>query len=531
MNQWDATGNALRCLIILAALAPHKLLCINAQPVAADGFVNTGINDNLYPQDALRNLGSLYPLAGKIPTSRVYHTVSCCLGEDVVVYGGYGSNGDILNDINIYDSRFQRLSGPLLQPECCNEAGQVIETLGTASQADIPSYYGKKGFQGDLPLGRAEHGAAIVNSNTFYIHGGQTSLYALVGDLYSFTIDTLRWTRINAIGSQKPGARAGHCMSVVGGTRLIIFGGRGPVPGSAVGRSSNPQYTVSTIYTSLYGLEKNYTSFTAPTIKALNDVWEFDTLSKCWTQLSTAHRGTLTGYGANNIATMPNVAPAGREHAAMTIVNERMYIFGGQDPVSGVIYSDLWVFDISAGTWQELIANSEPSGISIVYVPPLHSAHLILATPDLQPSLSSSFRPTSDSSNNTLNTPKLLNLMLYGGVGNGGSCAVASMCPPLLSTLGQVYSLQLSVGTLNVPRSTLDSRNKLRLQTEMVLNATWTYARLTSSTASRGRLTKNYAFERVAYVATKNQLFEFGGIRSTVPLNAPLDAAGTPEVS
>jgi hypothetical protein len=529
------------------------LLCGLLVGVASvvSGFVNSGVTEVLYPTDSLRNLGSLFPLGGSLPSSRVYHSVTCCIGENVVVYGGYSMDGSILNDIQFYDSRYQRWSNPLLEPECCNEVGDVIETMGSSASIDVVAYYAKKGFQGDLPLGRAEHGATVVNDK-LYIFGGQSSLYSILDDMYLYDMTVMHWSKLNTAWSQSPGPRAGHSMAAVDGSSFVIFGGRAPVAGSAVGRASNPLYTTSTIYTKLFGFDKNYSSFTVPAIKAMNDVWLYNTARNTWTRVSPVNNAKFSGYPANgvNFQSTQSItsAPAGREHAAMIVSNGKLFVFGGQDPVSGLTFGDLWVFDLAGGSWQQLLTNTVLADTtttinpkrptSTVFVPPLHSATLIPATPQTSPALSSTFAPTTDSTNNTLNSPSVLNLLLYGGIGGGGSCgpvdstvsatSTVSNCA-LYDVLGQVYGLQLYIGNLDVPKSVLDSRGQLRLQTTTVVNFTWSYARLTSASASRGRLNKNYALESVAYSEQKNQLWELGGIQSNEMLAPPLDSAGVPE--
>ncbi|KAL3152010.1 hypothetical protein ABBQ32_001128 [Trebouxia sp. C0010 RCD-2024] len=121
-------------------------------------------------------------------------------------------------------------------------------------------------------------------------------------------------------GASAPAARGGHAIASIG-SRVICFGGadRSPTP--------------------------------------FSDLWELDTGRHCnqWTRIqSTANveRGKLVP----------------RSGATMTAAGDILYIFGGQDPVTGGCYNDLIMLDSRTWQWMAL----EVSGVR----PPARHSHI-----------------------------------------------------------------------------------------------------------------------------------------------------------
>ena len=79
---WNLLTNTFIRMFLLQVLSVITL----AHVIYA--FVNSGGNELQYSTNSLRNRGSLYPFSGAPPDSRVYHSISCCIGDLALVYGG-----------------------------------------------------------------------------------------------------------------------------------------------------------------------------------------------------------------------------------------------------------------------------------------------------------------------------------------------------------------------------------------------------------------------------------------------------------
>ena len=176
----------------------------------------SGSFETLYPENSLLNAGSLYPLGEKLPTSRVHHSLALS-SNYVILFGGYSTDGTYLDDINLFDVRTQQWSGPILKKACCDDQipYQTKEVLGM----DTPSPFSKMiktGWQGDLPLARAEHQSVVIETtDLMYMFGGVTKEYGYMNDLYYFSPKLLDWTKQNYNSGQVPKSRAGHALSLI----------------------------------------------------------------------------------------------------------------------------------------------------------------------------------------------------------------------------------------------------------------------------------------------------------------------------
>lgn len=464
--------------------------------------LSSNINDVMYPMNSFGNSpGNLYPLGGKMPTPRVYET-TVFVKDYVIVYGGYNFNGDIMDDLNIYDTRLKQWSGPILRKECCNGDGKVIEASGfpakgsgtiyssinasaqvmnnTIKQGQNGPFQVRPGFQGDIPLARAEHAAVSMNDH-MYVFGGITVPYGVCNDFYRYNPATLRWTVLDAASGQTPERRAGHSLMSYPGSaalgtnnKLVLFGGKG-----RLGDGSG----------SLIGLR---------------DVWTWDLVTKKWTKLE--------------YSTAANSYPAGRQQAATAVMSQYLYVYGGIDPVSNYTYNDMWVFHLGFQTWQNLFPNSGYTSGSY-YPPPLYAAKFI---PILTPK-------SSDPASNDQSSWS--SLLLYGGLGGGGSCAASAppikgnpsptiTCTPLETQLGQIYCLNVSLAAYK-PSGRLMSFTGIK-ETQAITSATWQYARISGSSSpqesamvlSPQRLDKYYALETIAFDPNRRILYEFGGVKA-----------------
>lgn len=468
-----------------------------------------GLNELQFPEEALlSNPGSVYALTpGLVPKPRVKGTVTY-LEPLVVVMGGYDTDGALMDDIHFYDTRLRKWSGGILKRSCCYHEETVVELSG-ATENSAPR--DKAGFEGDLPAARAEH-AACSHNGILFVFGGVLEHYSLSNDFYSYDPVALQWSLIDRYGGQGPTRRAGHSLMTDFETdSVILFGGRANLAGRMVG---------------------------------LADVWVYTISSRKWEWASsTAGRSTE-----------PN--PAGRQHAATAIVASTLFVVGGINPTSDLIFNDVWAFDLSLKVWKLVAANS---GQGVGFAPPPLYHSTLLPVTDLKGPNATEFQHAS--------------LLLFGGVGGGGSCGSPS-CGQSETSLGQVYRLPIAFDAYDVDASGSESsqapqfqRNanaglsgidgvgfdassgvmdvaKWRLSLD---NAKWSFARLSDSSddsllhgrpnahgrraddplgsgaggggaLGRGRLLKTYAMEAACFDPKRGLFYELGGIQA-VPIS------------
>jgi hypothetical protein len=332
----------------------------------------------------------------------------------------------------------------------------------------------RTGFQGDLPMARAEHSAAAL-CNEVFIFGGSTE-YGYMNDVYAFSPTALKWRLVNHIIGAPPSRRAGHAVADNGHETFYIFGGRGSDPLDIL--------TDRVVH---------------------NDVFRFDVIKNEWKELMPPAQGGI---------------PAPREHAGMTYINGRLYIFGGENSVAGVLFSDVWAFEIRSQRWIEL---SPSSGLIHGFAPPpLHSAYLIpLESEVIQ------------------DPPQHIHdrFLVYGGIGTGGMCG-AKECGSKGTAFGQIYQFEVELqkfaqgSTLRFVDSHVAINAKypesleavsLPFEINHIVSSQWKYARIAAEDVQevhfgrdqsvRGKFMKTFALESVAFAKDRKLLYEFGGLQ------------------
>lgn len=154
----------------------------------------------------------------------------------------------------------------------------------------------------------ARHGhSAVPYGDCIYVFGGDGKDNRRLNAIHKFDVETLLWTKINAVGVQ-PEPRCGHS-AVVWRDWMIIFGGRD-------GRSH------------------------------FGDLFSFHLRDSTWQKIETTGALVKRRY----------------RHSAVVYGNY-MYIFGGESGGEGAIeYGDFFEFDILNKCWREVQASgSRPS--------------------------------------------------------------------------------------------------------------------------------------------------------------------------
>lgn len=485
-------------LLLAASQLVWLLMMIKAQ--------HSGLNELQYPEDALwSNPGDLYHLTpGLLPSPRVKNTMTY-IEPLVVTMGGYSTDGSFLDDIHIYDTRVRKWSGVILKRRCCNDDGLVFESMG-ATEENMTFPNPITNFQGDLPAARAEHASAAYG-NLVYVFGGVSEHYGLMNDLYTFDPVQLQWGAIDSYAGNAPQRRAGHSLVTDYDTGILyLFGGRADIPRQEGGSANN---------------------FTG-----LNDVWAFDIVAREWSWASGALPQHASGQQDKDRAFHE---PAGREHAAVALMKNILFVTGGRDPASKLILNDVWAFYCHEKRWVQIQKNS---GSSAGYSPP--------------PLYHSFLAPVQHLSGGVNSTGfESTNLLLYGGVGGGGACGGGEECDQLETSFGQIYRLPINYGTYDTDNSGTDSNfaspiregfasgsvvSPQQIRAEIGLNylslqgTEWSFARLSdnsdgqtfessgNSQAGQGRLLKTWGLESVCYDRERGLLYELGGLQA-VPID------------
>ena len=510
-------------------------------------IVHSGQEDTYYPANDLIEPEHLHPLtSSSLPLTRVHHVINY-VEPYVIIFGGYSESGELLDDIHFYDTRQQLWSGPILRYVDGNQNNDVVEISGNqllksrfkaAGHNDthvdaihqIPLF--KTGFEGDFPSKRAESASAGLNGK-LYIFGGYGGLggrYGLMNDLYSYDVNQLQWVYEDTATGIAPPRRAGHSMVGDGNKdhkdnkddqntnvleNLYIFGGRGYLDET---RHSNP-------------------------VRALSDVWRFNVRSHHWTCLTRSD-----GTSSSNSDYAGDHRPAGRQYASMAFTLNRLFIFGGSDPASGLLFNDMWSFHPSTQEWT-LLQHTDSNRGSASPQP-----HRYPSTPGYD------FMSTSGRSPPPLNSAYMFavtsnKLILYGGVGGGGSCG-SSICNRKLTTLGQVYSFTIATTSRSQSHTTTTTTTPYTKTTTtnhhgsrirevfdgvpvdndgagvsdmLVVDAcTWNYTRLSTGeggsldidgtvAADAGQIRKSYGLEGSVFDVNTMALYEFGGIEAIHP--------------
>ena len=496
-------GSSLLVLVlllatVLRAFQPDQLRGENVDQPNLHAWSGLEGSNMVLPDDSLAATNAaLYEMTQNlVPSGRVKH-VSVFRNPFVLILGGYAVDGTFLDDVQMFDTRTRKWSGVMLKRQCCNNEGEVVETsaiqdwpgnpdpLGTQGERDvsqrIPSRFspegtsGKIGFQGDLPLPRAEHAGTEANG-IVYIFGGVTQKFSYSQDFYSFDPVALHWRVFDRYTGETPQRRAGHSFStdyqVSKGTKLYLFGGC-----SMQGRGYDAR------------------------LIGLNDVWSFDTSKEVWS-CATCIATSPTAQ----VPTGSQPAPIGRQYHAAAMANGFLIIMGGIDPVSNMTLNDAWAFHAGTKIWKQLFANTGSTGGFAP--PPLYHASLLSLTKLTVTANSTGFIPNG--------------FLLYGGVGGGGACG-GSACSLLETTLGQVYRLKIVFGTLRSPKTrngaiAIDGDD---IESMYISSAAWEYARLTGQQHdASSKLLKRYAMESVCLDQARGLLYSMGGMQArTVKLS------------
>ncbi|OTF72803.1 Kelch domain containing Galactose oxidase-like protein [Euroglyphus maynei] len=203
------------------------------------------------------------------------------------------------------------------------------------------------GLKGDIPPGCAAYGIT-TDGNRVFIFGGMVEYGRYSNDLYELKVATWEWKKIRARTAKNvepPRARLGHSFTIVG-NKIFLFGG-------LANDSDNPKQNMPKYLNDLYVLELK------------NSIYQWD-MPSCTGEPPTPREshtavaftprngpgpklliyGGMSGFRLGDICildiptmTWSKIDPSGsipfpRSLHTATVINQKMYIFGGWVPVS-----------------------------------------------------------------------------------------------------------------------------------------------------------------------------------------------------
>jgi len=251
-------------------------------------------------------------VAGLFPRNR-YSSTCVCLGQRIIIFGGFSPEGYWLNDLHVLDtqSEDQRFTHMWYQPET----------------------------SGNPPCPRAAHSCTVVGRKLFFFGGNDGA--SLFDDLYILDTETFHWTKVTNPRGTKPAARSGHSALLVK-DKIVVFGG-----GGAGGKPMSDVHYLNTRkmswsqpnligtgpsaragHTAVVLHKTNVLIFGGGYIdKVCNDVHILNVERGQWSR--PADTGDV---------------PCARTGHSMNAVKSRIFVFGGCDS-SGMMYNDLYLLD------------------------------------------------------------------------------------------------------------------------------------------------------------------------------------------
>lgn len=280
---------------------------------------------------------------GNVPVFRAGHTMTA-VGHKLLVFGG-GDGSHYLNDLHILDT----------------------ETM-VWSQAYVA---------GTSPAARSRHTANLIGSRLFIFGGGDDT--RVFNDVYILDTETMSWSR-PAVKGNPPAARWGHTTTLIGDGKLLVFGGHDGTqmlndihildimtltwsqPTIPTKNSDNSLALIPSARaghtTTLVGGNKLLVFGGGDGTKILNDTWIMDLPTLLWTKPS------ISGN-----------PPSARCAHTLNVVENNLIVFGGGDGNRRM--KDVYILQID-----EVLKSDEKRGGKSKKVPPKKRSNDASKTPE-----------------------------------------------------------------------------------------------------------------------------------------------------
>ncbi|ONM31636.1 Galactose oxidase/kelch repeat superfamily protein [Zea mays] len=211
---------------------------------------------------------------------------------------------------------------------------------------------------GQCPGTRDSHGAALVG-HRMLVFGG-TNGGRKVNDLHVLDLRTGEWTRPQCKGAPPPSPRESHTVTVVGGDRLVVFGGSGEGEGNYL--------------CDVHVLDVPTMTWSSPEVRGGHAPAPRDSHSAVAVgrrlfvfggDCGDRYHGDVDVLDVDTMAwsmfPVKGASPGVRAgHAAMS-VGSKVYIIGGVGDKH--YYSDVWVLDVTNRSWSQLeVCGQRPQG-------------------------------------------------------------------------------------------------------------------------------------------------------------------------
>jgi len=289
------------------------------------------------------------PAAGNVPGSRSGANSWTDSNGNLWLFGGTASGGGELNELWEFSPSTKEwawMGGN-------NTVGNCTTLDGLYTYCGWPGVYGTLGTPavGNIPGGRDSAISWTDHYGNLWLFGGEgfdsNGYWGWLNDLWEFSPSTKEWAWMGGNNS----------ISSHGTYGTLGTPAAGNVPGSRLQATS---WTDSKGNLWLFG---GFGYDSAGTGGDLNDLWEFDPLTKEWTWIGGRSTSTLSGvYGTLGVPAAGNV-PGGRSNAVnWTDSGGNLWLFGGfisntSNQTWGIL-NDLWEFNPSTKEWVWMAGSS-----------------------------------------------------------------------------------------------------------------------------------------------------------------------------
>lgn len=247
------------------------------------------------------------------------------------IFGGRDINQNKMNDmykIRVSANPSDKINWEKIEPKIievkANSQNDLVNQDDNMEEADAETVT----QQDFVPEPVAEHKGVLIGDK-FYVYGGIGNSLEYYDCLYVYDIIDNKWSQIpfNTELETNTSKRSGHSMSVVGGSKIVIFGG-----------FSNGKLEIN---------ENTFTNF-------CNDIIIYDINENVWEYYNpnkeNENEEETKDKKANNLY---KNCPEPRINHSQVTIGSKIIIYGGMNE-SGKYFGDMWEFDTATMLFSEI---------------------------------------------------------------------------------------------------------------------------------------------------------------------------------